>query len=166
MKIGFLLSNLGATQSAFRIIYNTNIICSKRYDVDIVVFYENAMKACYATNFATTNIVDAWSYPGNIISTNLNTAYKSLRFPGAKRKYFYVVDLEWINIPNKQYEKLAEIYQSQSIQLITRSQEYANRIEEAWARPVRGIVREFNIDEFIKIISEDENDTGTNKRIL
>lgn len=166
MKIGFLVPHLGVSHQSFRLIHNINEVTTNVVDPDIMVFYENLVRPCYPLKFATSNIADAWNYSGNLITTTLSSAYKSIRFPAPSNKYFYVFNLEWIKMPNKLYENLAEVYQNPNLKLLARSQEHANLIEEAWARPVRAVIKDFNIDALAKVIKEDENETGKNQKIL
>jgi hypothetical protein len=154
VKLSFLLPHLGGTQTAFKLIYNINTFSAKCLDTDIVIFYENLMRPCLKPEFATMNITDAYNYSGNIIATNLNTAYKISRFPRVKKALFYVVDLEWIKVPHKEYETLANIYQNPNIELLARSYNHARQIELCWNRPVKSIIHDFDILQFKEVINE------------
>jgi hypothetical protein len=151
VKLGFLVPHLGGTQLAFRLIYNVNKASHRSIDKDIVVFYENIVKPCYTVGFMTTNVADAWSYPGPMIATNLSTAHKIIQFPGPPRKYFYVWDLEWKDIPNKKYEALAEIYHNPKLELIARSDHHAKAIEHVWGRSVKAVVEDCDIDQLFAL---------------
>ena len=157
MRFSFLVTELSLSQSNLRLILNINKFLKDRSDTDICVFYENKIRPCYPLNFATTGIVDAWNYSGNLIATNLSTANWILNFPKVKNKYFYVFDLEWINMPNKKYKDLSKVYQNESLKILTRSREHADQIEQVWGRPVRAVTKEFDINEIAKIVKEDED---------
>lgn len=154
MRLSFLLNHTGGTQTAFKLIHNINTFLDKNIKDDIVIFYENLMKPCFAPKFATMNMADAWAYAGNVIATNLTTANKMILFPSSQRKMFYCIDLEWLYIKDKEYEELANIYQNPHIKLLARSDNHAKIIERVWNRSAT-VIHDFKIEQFIEVIKND-----------
>lgn len=152
MRLAFFVPSLSATQLSYQLIKNINAFYQqeKTYGVDIAVFYENITVPIIKPDFALANVVDAWNYDGCLVSTTLSTAYKALRFPRSKN-LFYVYDLEWVGLKNKQYELLAEIYQSERFDLISRSDSHSQAISNAWQREKPTVIGNFNIKEFVKL---------------
>jgi hypothetical protein len=149
-KIGFLVPNLNNSWSNILI---NSINSSIAPQVDISVFYENQIIPSAPLKFLSTNMVDAYNYPGQaLIATGLSTAYKLLKFPSAAGKYYYIMEFEWMKIKNKQYEELAEIYQSSELKLITKNNHYKKVMEDCWKANIIGIVEDFNIKQFKEVI--------------
>lgn len=151
MKLGFLVSTLDIPC----LIENINRVLPTRPDLDICVFYENAVKPPIPPKFATMNITDAWNYSGDIVATDLSTATKILRFPNIKRKYFYVYSLEWTEMVYKEYEQLASIYQNPKLNLLAQNTQDAQIIEQVWNRPVFGVVDTFEIKSFLNFLESE-----------
>ena len=66
----------------------------------------------------------------------------------AKKKYFYIQDLEWIS--NNASFKINDMIYNSDIELIAPSQTYSNIIERTWKKPI-AIVEDFNYEQFINI---------------
>lgn len=148
MKLGILMNNLGPTQLAYYAIINNN----KKNDIDCILFYENQAKSCLPMNFATMQIYEAYTYEADIIATSISTAHKMLSFPSAKNKFFYVWDLEWMRIRNKNFNYLSNIYRNDKIHLIARSQSHKNIIEDCWNVKVCAVIDDCNISELVKVV--------------
>lgn len=151
MKIAFFVRSLAATQMSYQLIKNLNQFyeTDRSATVDFAVFYESEARPCIEPEFLITNATDAFNYPGNLISTSLSTAYKANRFPKAKHS-FYVYDLEWMAMPNKQYEVLSEIYQKPK-SILTRSDDHANLIQKIWNCQARS-AGDFDIKRIIELL--------------
>src|SRR5438270_13265760 len=109
-KLGILLPDLGANQLAF---YATNYAnqAAIHDGQEIILFYETPCVPCILNiSFATMQVYEAYSFDGPLIATNLNLANKLLSCFGTNKKYFYVWDLEWLRMQNKNFEKLHHIY--------------------------------------------------------
>lgn len=152
MRLAFIVPHIGPTHLSLQLLSNLNNYLEKEpLGFDPIVGYENMTKPCIFPKFMTTNIAELWGYSGILISTTLGTTHKILKFPSASAKFFYVWDLEWINIQNKNYEPLAEIYQNDAVELIARSASHANILQKCWGRPVKHIVNDFNMKDFLSI---------------
>jgi len=149
-KLAVAVTNLGPTQLNYFMIARVNQLMGQRHDVDFIAFYENLFRPCVPTmNFASMQLVEAYGYDGTIIATTLLTADKVLKFPGPKRKLFYVWDLEWLRIQDKHYSTLKSIYANPNIALIARSKEHQRAIEDCWNRNVSYVVDDFNIEAIV-----------------
>jgi hypothetical protein len=152
-KIGFIVNNLGGNQQAFYLINYINSAIVKNRD-DITIFYEIPVIPCIGTNFGIMQLNEAYGYDGVLIANNLMLADKMAYFPGTKEKYFYVWDLEWLRIANKNFHILHPMYNNPLYKLIARSHEHSKIISDCWNTEVVGVVDDFNINQFIEIINE------------
>lgn len=150
-KLGLALPDYGANQAAFLAIAQTNLYLSENYETDIIGFYENLTKPCLVPNFATMQAVEMWGYDGPVIATSLNLAQDMVHIPTLKDRYFYIWDLEWIHLEDKEYSKLKTVYCNPELKLVTRSQDYAKIIENVWNRKVEHIVEDFDIKELVNL---------------
>lgn len=140
-KFGFLVSYLGGSQLAYNLITSANKMLTEDYRTDIVAFISNPVRAWIQPSFAVMNINEAFDFDGVVFATDLNTAGKALRFPGASRRYFYVWDLEWIRGTKMfTFEEFQAIYTDPRIGLIARNRDHADVIEQCWNRAPAAIV--------------------------
>ncbi len=130
-KLGILVNNLGPSQLSFEILIRANKYSN---DLDFVLFYQNLCRPCFNLTSAAMQINEIYSFPGPAIATDLSTANTLIAAPSPVRKYFYVWDLEWIRMPQKNYESLAHIYQNPELQLIARSGSHKKLLENCWNR--------------------------------
>ncbi len=151
-KLGLGVSDFGANQLAYELISNSNNFLSKNYKTDIIGFYENLSKYSVNPNFACMHAVELWGYDGPVIACNLNMANDIIKIPTIPKKYFYIWDLEWIFLEDKEYSRLKDIYSNPELTLITRNQDYVHIIEKVWNVKVPHIVENFNLDKIASII--------------
>lgn len=152
-KLGIAVNNFGANQLACLLIENVNKFLTQHYNIDIIGFYENSIKYTITCNFATMQSVEMWGYTGPTVVTSLNTAHDIINIPSIPKKYFYIWDLEWLNIDGKDYQKLHEIYTNPKLMLLTRNEDYAKLIEQCWNVRVNDIVPDCNIEKLVSIIT-------------
>lgn len=150
-KLGLALPDFGANQLAYSATINTNRFLENHYDVDIIGFYESLIKYGVSPNFACMQAVELWGYDGAVVASSLNMAQDILHIPTLQKKYFYIWDLEWVHLPDKDYSKLKSIYCNPELTLITRNEDYAQVIKKLWNRPVEHIVEDFNIEKLVNI---------------
>jgi hypothetical protein len=79
-------------------------------------------------------MAEAWGFDGVLLATTLSTAEKILRCPSAKKRFFYVWDLEWLRPSRKEYRAFQAIYGDPRMELIARCPDHAAAIEAAWNR--------------------------------
>lgn len=149
-KVGILVNNLGRNQLAHALIDSVNTYLEGNDGVDIITFTENVVHPCNVPKFAVMNLNEAWEYNGLVIATTLSTAKQALVFPGAKRRLFYVWDMEWIRAGDGDFDYYNSIYSNLDIDLVARSDAYARILERCWNRPVKAVVENFNVGELIR----------------
>lgn len=152
-NINVLTNDLGPSQKNYYLIRNINKIHDTVPGLNIQVFTENLSKFCLKAHFAVMNVAEAWAQNGAFIATSLSTASKLLNYPNPSRKLFYVWDLEFIRREHKHYNVHAPIYLNKSLELVCRSKEHADLVENAFNRPVKHIVNNFDIRPFIEILN-------------
>lgn len=148
MKLGVIVDNLGPNQLAYNVIKAGNFLKG----CDYIVFYENFLKPCIPTNFATMQMFEAWGYDGTMIATNLSSASQLSNFPLVKHRYFYIWDLEWLRMKEKHFRPLAEVYRNPNLILIARSENHKNVIETCWNVKVAGIVDDFEMSQLYEVV--------------
>lgn len=151
-KLGIGLSNFGANQPGFLAILNINDYLSKNYHVDIIGFYESLIKYSATPNFACMQAVELWGYDGPVVACTLNMAQDLIKIPTVAAKYFYVYDLEWIHLIDKDYEKIKKIYSSPELTLIARCKDHAEVIQKLWNKEVKYIVEDFDMNKLVEIV--------------
>ncbi len=150
--LGIMLSHLGTSQLAFYAINNANKTLLENGQ-DVLIFYELPAPSCVNLECGLMQTQEAWNFDGPLIAPNLNLASKLIGFPGTKQKFFYVWDLEWLRIPNKDFVTLSTIYRSPLLKLIARSSEHAKLINKAWNVDIAGIVPNYNIHAMLELIN-------------
>lgn len=154
IKLGIMLDNIGPNQLAHYFINSANsALYNNSQLLDVVAFTEQTIHPVAVPNFSTMNISEAFDYHGALVATSLRTAYKMLKCPGTRKKYFYVWDLEWTKPTNVNFASLNSIYNNPSIELIARSQPHADILELCWKKPV-GIVEDARIEQFYSLLEK------------
>ena len=148
-KIGILVDNLGGNQIAYSLIRNVNEYLKDNIDTDIIAFFDNLAAPCIDLNFASMQLSEAYGFDGIVISTNISTTEKMLRFPSPKRKLYYLYDLDWVLQENKSFEHLKTIYLNNNIELFSNGATYNNLIKKIWKEPVF-ILNDFDIKFLVK----------------
>ena len=137
MKLGIALSTLGPNQLAYYFIQRANLLLSQAKDLDIIGFYERPSAPALPTFFATMLVGEAYNYDGILVATDVSTAGKVANAISARKKFFYVWDLEWLRTNPKSYTFFRDVYCDPRYELLARSASHARALEEAWNRPVR-----------------------------
>lgn len=150
-KLGFGVPNFGANQLAYQLIINCNEYLKENYKSDIIGFYENLNKYSINPNFSCMHAAELWGYDGPVVACNLNMANDILKIPTIPRKFFYVWDLEWTTMEDKEYGKLKEVYSNPELTLITRNIDYAEIIENMWNVRVSYIIPNLDIERIASI---------------
>jgi hypothetical protein len=144
MKLGILVDNLGPSQMAYSLISRANKVVTEEPSKCITVFYETLALPCIPLSFAQMNAAEVYGLNWPIIATNLSTAQKLLKITGPTRRLFYVWDLEWLRIQQKDFRSLYNVYGDQRLQLITRGDSHRIAIRNAWGRD-SAIVEDFDM---------------------
>lgn len=152
-KLGFVVPHLTVNQLSYQLISSANRVLLARDDLDVILFWVNDGLKIVKPLFSTMCIFESYGYDGITIATNLSTASRILDYPGPNRNklYYYVYDLDWLRIPQRQYESLASIYMNPKINLIARSKSHFDIIKSVWKEPI-GIVEGADAQEFVKLL--------------
>lgn len=150
-KLGIAVSDFGASQLNYLIVNNVNEYLKDNYKTDIIGFYENLTKYSLNPQFSCMQSVEMWGYDGTVIATNLNAASDIIKIPTVKNRIFYIWDLEWVHLMDKNYEALDAVYTNPKLVLATRCDDYAQLIEKMWNVKVQHVIEDFNVKELMEI---------------
>lgn len=151
IKLGFLLSHIGdKSEIAEKFIDSANEFLRGHVGVDIIGFVCNQHKPVRHPNFAIMNINEAFDFDGVAVATDLMTSQILLRLPGPRKKFFYVCELWWHNQSKFTFEELLNMYNNHNFPLIARTQEDKEIIEKCWNCKVRDVIKNFNMEFFVK----------------
>ena len=156
MNIGILVRDLVPSQLSYFLIKNVNQKCSESVDHDFVVFFENLSGKIIEPNFGMMNTTEVWSFEGHLITTTISTTLTAIKSMSPSQKYFYVWDLEWLRDLGKNFEYNIKAFIDEDINLIARSETHAKAIKNYCNRDVVGIVDDFNLEELIGVIKNNE----------
>jgi hypothetical protein len=151
-NINILASDLAPSQLNYYLIRNTNYLHEHHKDINVQVFTENLSRFCMKPLFGVMNVSEAWGQGGPFIATNLSTASKLINYPIASRKLFYIWDLEFLRGSQRVYDLYAPYYLHPELELVCRSQEHKDLVENCFNREVKNLVNNFNMNEFIQIL--------------
>jgi len=131
-KLGFVVNNLGPSQLAYNLLTKANALLSQRYDLDLIVFYEQPARPCVIPNFSIMPLSETWGYDGPLVATDLSSAATLINLPNPGRKIFYVYDLEWTFEPKRPYRALQAIYGHPELTILCRGEDHKGAIEDSW----------------------------------
>lgn len=136
VKAGILIDTI-SFQKGYFLIKNLNKLCLDTPKLDIIVFRTNYSILPTAPHFAIMQEKEAWDFDGKIIAADFISAKKLINCPGPIKKYFYIYDLEWLNMVDFNYTDMVNIYQNDRLDLIARSESHAKIISNNWKNPVQ-----------------------------
>lgn len=148
MQFGILVKNLYNSELNFRLITQANKLM-KDGIADIIFFYEDALSAVIDPIGTTMQMVEAYEYRNPLIATSLSTAQKLLNFPRSVKKVYYLWDLEWLRFKNESYNGFKNIYGSQELELVCRTQDHKVLVEKLWHRSVNRIAVNASLPEIL-----------------
>jgi len=152
-KFGILTYALDISQQGLLITKNmNNLVEDKNIGYyDPIVFYSDYYQHVLTPLFAMMPLVEAWRFNGPLISTNIETTQYMMKCIGTEQKFFYVMDLEWLNMKQLIFKHLNKIYNNDSIHLIARSKLHADVLTKCWKKPI-AIIPNFNYTQIIELI--------------
>ena len=156
MKLGTLIEDTSANQLSYYVIRNLNLATSDNEDEDFVVFFENATPNVIQPAFAVMNSSEIWNFDGVLVSTSVSNTLLSVSAIAPKKRYFYVWDLEWTRPRGKDYEYNISAYSDKDVSLIARSDDHAKAIKNYCNRDVCGIVSNFNLNQLMDVINNEQ----------
>lgn len=149
-NIAAIVDSLGPSQMSFYLIKRFNNLI-KDVDYSPICFYNNLTKPVITPFFGCANIASLSAFRGAAISTNIETASLILRTCNKMDRYLYVWDLEWLRRP-MEFGHTMPIFRHPKIQIIARSEDHKNIIENYINRDVCGIVEDWSIEDLMRII--------------
>lgn len=153
MKLGVMVSDLGASQLSYNLIRRVNARLAGKGGLDVIAFYEAPVNPCLPMNFSRMPAYEAWGYNGAVVATTFSTARKLQGFPSPKVRAFYLWDLEWVRGRNRlSHAEWAAVYRDPSLSLLVRNRDHADLVEQCWNRPVAGIVDDFDLEAILGLI--------------
>ena len=154
LNLAAVVSDLGPSQKCFYLIKEFNKAATSK-DVSISVFYNRPAIPVVTPHFSCKNISFLSGYHGVAIATTLPEAQTLLRACNDSKKYLYLWDLEWLyGIIN--FEAACDVLLDNRLTLIARSESHATIINNFCNKKVSGVVRDWNIGELHKIITEEQ----------
>lgn len=152
MKLGILVESLGVNQRSIEIIREMNKIHLLDEYWDVVVFYSEFGIFPLPPKFATMNMSEAFGMDAPLISTSIETTKQSLNCIKPTKRFFYVWNLEW-TYKTHQVDDLLDVYSNPLVELIARSDDHANIIEQCWKKPI-AVIENFNYEKLTNLISQ------------
>lgn len=147
-KLGITLPHLGGTQVGLEILEAVQNHYADNWTTDISLFHEEVISSAFQFPCAAFPCLDLSSYDGPVIATSLRSAAKLLNCVTIPKKWFYVFDLEWI-WGAMEYSEMAAIYRNPKLELIARSDEYADYIKNAFNCKVNAVMTKFEVSPFL-----------------
>jgi len=150
-QFGVLTKALNNSQAGMMLTHNLNQIVTKCNYIDPIVFYREYYAHLITPMFAMMQDVEAWSFPHPVIATNFENALQLIDQPLPTKKFFYVMDLEWLYMSDSNYDVLKQVYTHKDIHLIARSDNHARILKSCWKEPV-ATIENFDYREVIKLL--------------
>lgn len=149
MSLGIIINVFGPNQESQELIESINDDSKKNRD--IAIFYEEKHGIPSALNCGMCHISSAWGYKGDLIATNYSSASKILRMPILGRRYYYIYNFEWLNHRVFSYEPLVSVICDENIELICRTHNHAELIENNFNKKVLAVCGSLNVNDLIGI---------------
>jgi hypothetical protein len=149
LKLGIAVSHLGASQLGFYLARSANALLAQGREYEVVVFYQDLQPPCFEPRFSCQPIQEAFGFDGVMVATSFATAQAVSRFPSASKRLWYLWDLDWLRMLNKDYRSLAGVYRDERLSVLARSEDHAKAFENVWLRPVAGIVPDFDLQKLL-----------------
>ncbi len=147
---GIMVTSINISQSSYFMIYQLNQLLSERFDICPIIFYQEYGLFPLRPQFSMLQDIEAWSFDGPLISTNITTSQTMLNCPRTSKRFFYIWDLEWL-YTNQTFSFLSNIYQNPNLQLIAKNKKEAEIITQCWKRPV-SIIEDFNYQQIVGLL--------------
>lgn len=148
-SLGVLVNNFSRSQLAFYFIQKANELV-KNPEMDIVGFYSNLSPLCVKPNFSMMQLVEAYSFQGTVIATDLDGVAKLINMPGPSKKFYYTWDLEWLRNKGQQYEHLVMLYRHPEIEVVARSLSHKRILENNFNLKDIKISEDFDLKVFLQ----------------
>ena len=154
-RINFLIDDVGASQLAYYLLSQLNVLVREHNDICPTVFYSSLTDHCVKPiEFNLMMMVEAFDHPGPTVATSLPTAGRLITMPRPSPKIFYVWDLEWMRFANIQWSSVRRIIEHPDLHLVARSLSHKQAIEQCFDKKVEAIVNDCNMNDMLAFIEE------------
>ena len=150
-KLGILLNNFCHNQLAYQTLKSVANYYNHNGTADITLFQEVPIIPIIQPHTAIMFPNEVYEFDGTLVITNLNHIPVAEKAIGPTKKIFYVWDLEWIYMQQKQYEHLAPLYRNKNFTIVARSLEHARLLRNAWNIEVNHIIQQPKIEDFLNV---------------
>lgn len=149
-RLGFLVNDLGPSQSSFFIIQSINEWVSKSRFNDAAVFCRNGRPPCSHPQFPIFSLADFPGYVGVAVATSFECADFLRQTQGPRHRVYYSQDLEWTRRAGR-YEDWYAVYGDTSLQMLARCRDHAAIMQVAWNRPFQ-VIPDFDISQILEAV--------------
>jgi hypothetical protein len=143
-----MVRDLAASELNWRLVRGANALMAE--GTPVTFFYEDPLPPCLAPQGPALPAVDAWGCRLPLVATSLSTARKLAGFPAARRRLFYLWDLEWLRMRERPFHALHAVYGDGRLELVCRCEDHRKLVEDVWCRPVAAVVPDADIRELLK----------------
>ena len=137
-QLGIIISSLDNNQLAFFSILNANLLIQK--EIDCVLFFENTSRPVIKPNVSIMNSSEVWDFCGDVIATTLRSAACLPKLIRARRRIFYLWDLEFLRPYGRNYIPNMELLRNPKIELAARSESHKRAIENYCNKQVSYVI--------------------------
>jgi hypothetical protein len=158
-KLGFVLKDLSASQTAYFCITNSNEWLKNNFGLNVSLFYEEDSQPCVFPRFARFHLKDIFTFSGILIATDFNSVVNLEHIKNSK-KFYYIQDLEHTrNNFKHSKEKFDQVMTDQNIIKFCRCSDHQNYFTSLNYKVSNTIVKDFNIDKIMEIINNENSRT-------
>ncbi len=118
---------------------------------DCYLFTNKVNKLLVKNEFAIMQQLEALHHPGILISTSLFSAQVLANSLTASKKFFYLWQMDWINMQGLHSKQLDKILYNEEINIIARSNGHAKALTNICKEPC-GIVYNWDAESLEKVI--------------
>lgn len=134
-RIGFLMDDLGPSQTNYTLIRNLNRWLAGGPTRDAVLFINNPGPPCIKPECAIMSADECAAYDGVLVATDFHSARRLLTVISAGAKVFYSADPVWMRGPGD-FAAWQSVYADPRLLLAVRSEDHRMLYEKLWHRPV------------------------------
>lgn len=115
MKLGILISDMSNEEY---IKFLSEKLKSLLPRIPVCIFCDNITSMSLHFACPVLSTVDAYDYKGIMIASDIRACKKLSSLLYSRKKYFYVLGLEWLSMSNFSYQQLKQIYNNDEIDLV------------------------------------------------
>jgi hypothetical protein len=95
------------------------------------------------------NLVEAYQFPGVLVSTDINTTSKLLNMP-ARKRIFYAYDAAEHSRAGYNYVDLVRLYRNPALEVWARSIDHKKLLESNWNLNHVPVMENFNLERLLE----------------